>query len=144
MPVPESSWLTDAGWVVGGRLFARQEAAGASNSPDPCAADGRDFRSSLTVDREYEVLGLSQDYYRLLNDKGEPVLYDVACFVVSDSTEPPFWVSQFGDKGERDAGPAEWGRPGYFEDWHDGVPGVVDGFWRDLANLYPWTTRRRP
>lgn len=89
--------------------------------------------------REYEVLGLSQDHYQLLNDKDEPVLCDACCFDVKEATVPPFWVSQFGDEGERYAHPAEWSRPGYFENWHDGVPDVVAGFRQDLERLYPWT-----
>lgn len=110
---------------------------------NPHAADGRDFRYSLTVGREYEVLGQSQDSYQLLNDHDEPILYDACCFEVTDPTEPPFWVSEYGDKGERYAHPAEWSRPGYFEDWNDGVPEIVEGFWSDLARLYPWTATER-
>jgi len=105
---------------------------------NPIAADGRDFRHSLTVGREYEVLGLCIDSYRLLNDKDEPILYDACCFEVSDAEEPAFWVSHYGEEGERYAYPTEWSRPGYFEDWQDGVPAVVTGFWRDLERLYPW------
>jgi hypothetical protein len=110
---------------------------------NPHAADGRDFRYSLTVGREYEVLGLSQDSYQLLNDEDEPILYDNCCFEVSDTVEPGFWVSHYGEEGERYASPVEWIRPGYFEDWHDGVPAVVTGFWRDLERLYPWTAANR-
>lgn len=106
---------------------------------NPHAADGRDFRYSLTVGREYEVLGLGSDYYQLLNDRNEPIYYDACCFDVSDATEPTFWVSTYGEEGERYAYPAEWNRRGYFEDWHDGVPEVVEAFWRELLLLYPWT-----
>lgn len=109
----------------------------------PRAADGRDFGHSLTIGREYEVIGLCCDSYHLLNDLDEPILYDACCFDVSDATEPTFWITHFGEEGERYAYPSEWLRPGYFEDWHDGVPAVVESFWRDLARLYPWTANRR-
>ena len=56
------------------------------------AADGSEY-SSLTVGRVYEVLGIEGDWLRLLNDNGEPVLYDPQCFRVVDSTEPANWVS---------------------------------------------------
>lgn len=108
------------------------------------AADGRDFRHSLTVGREYEVLGLCSNSYQLLNDQDEPILYDACCFEVSDAAEPVFWVSCYGEEGERYTHPAEWGRPGYFEDWHNGVPAIVAAFWRDLERLYPWTAAKRP
>ncbi|VTR99412.1 Uncharacterized protein OS=Planctomyces limnophilus (strain ATCC 43296 / DSM 3776 / IFAM 1008 / 290) GN=Plim_0788 PE=4 SV=1 [Tuwongella immobilis] len=110
---------------------------------NPHADDGRDFQYSLTVGREYEVLGLCIDSFRLLNDKDEPILYDTCCFEVSDAAEPEFWVSHDSEEGERYAHPAEWSRPGYFEDWHDGVPAVVACFWRDLERLYPWTAAER-
>ena len=110
---------------------------------NPHAADGRDFRYSLTVGREYEVIGLYSDDYQLLNDKDEPIQYDTCCFEVTDPAEPPFWVSEIGEEGERYAHPAEWPLSGYFEDWHDGVPEVVAGFWSDLPRLYPWTAMTR-
>jgi hypothetical protein len=110
---------------------------------NPHAPDGRDFRYSLTVGREYEVLELCLGSYRLLNDADEPILYDACCFEVSDPVEPTFWVSTFGEQGERYASPIEWSRPGFFEDWHDGVPMVVAEFWRDLERLYPKTAAER-
>ena len=105
---------------------------------NPLADDGRDFRHSLTVGREYEVLGLCADSYRLLSDQDEPILYDSSFFEVTNPTEPPFWAA-FVDEEERYADPPDWSRPGYFEDWHDKVPEVVAGFWADLPRLYPWT-----
>src|SRR6266404_9284768 len=85
----------------------------------PVADDGACY-SSLSVGKEYEVLGIEADWLRLLNDRGEPVLYDPACFQVIDPAEPADWVSIVQD-GVRYAYPPGWGRPGFFEDWHDGV-----------------------
>ena len=39
------------------------------------APDGSHYWS-LTVGRAYVVLGIEADWYRLLNDRQEPVLYD--------------------------------------------------------------------
>jgi len=110
---------------------------------NPHAADGRDFRHSLTVGREYEVIGLCADDYQLLNDRDEPILYDACCFEVTDPAEPAFWVCEVGTDGERYAHPPEWPARGYFEDWHDGVAAVVSEFWADLPRLYPWTANAR-
>ncbi|MBA4032099.1 MAG: hypothetical protein C0478_14580 [Planctomyces sp.] len=110
---------------------------------NPIAEDGRDFRHSLTVGREYEVLGIEADDLRLLNDKNEPVLYDAVYFDTSAIGEPTFWVSTQGEEGERYAGPLEWTNPGYFEDWHDGITETIAGFWADLKRLYPWTAKIR-
>lgn len=50
------------------------------------------------------VLGIEGDDFRLLDDEGEPVLYDPECFEVVDPVEPAFWKSVLGDEGERYAG----------------------------------------
>ena len=100
----------------------------------PVAADGTHYRS-LTVGAEYDVLGIEADWLRVLNDQGAPVLYDPACFQVIDTAEPGDWVSVVED-GVRYAYPADWGRPGFFEDWHDGVPEVRRQFTEDVARRF--------
>jgi len=87
---------------------------------NPDASDGRHFWS-LTVGQEYEVLGIDCDWFRLLDDTGEPLLFDPECFEVIDPREPGFWVSEVGAEGERYAYPPGWGVPGFFEAWHDGI-----------------------
>jgi hypothetical protein len=110
---------------------------------NPHAADGRDFRHWLTVGGEYEVLGIECDTFRLLTDEGEPVLFDPECFAVTDTSEPPFWVSRFGDENERYAYPPGWGVPGFFEDWHDGITLVREVFAEQLAKWYPGVAQAR-
>jgi hypothetical protein len=51
---------------------------------------------------------------------------------VTDATEPADWVSVV-DDGVRYAYPPGWDRPGFFEDWHDGVPEVRRQFSEELA-----------
>jgi hypothetical protein len=108
---------------------------------NPLAADGRDFRHSLTVGGEYEVLGIECGSLRLLTDRGEPVLFDPECFEVTDPTEPAFWVSPFPGEAERYAYPPGWGVPGFFEAWHDGVAIVRELFAAQLAAWYPGQQR---
>lgn len=103
---------------------------------NPHAADGRDLRHSLTVGGEYEVLGIECNSFRLLTDHGEPVLFDPECFEVTDPSEPPFWVSELDDEGNRYAYPPGWGLPGFFEDWHDGVVIVQRQFAEQLTARY--------
>jgi len=105
------------------------------------APDGSDYWS-LTVGRIYEVLGIAGDWYRLLDDCNEPIVFDPTCFRVIESAEPPCWVSSIEDD-ERYAYPPEWGRTGFFEDWHDSVPEVRETFWRGLAKWYPETAAER-
>ena len=100
------------------------------NSPD-----GAEY-ASLTLGRVYEVLGIEGDWLRLINDRGDPVLYDPACFRVVDPSKPADWVWIVED-GARYAYPPEWGRPGFFEDWHDGVPAVKAAFAEQLREWHP-------
>ena len=109
---------------------------------NPHAAAGRDFRRSLAVGREYEVLGIECDSLRLLTDRGEPVLFDPECFEVTDPSEPPFWVERFREEAERYAYPPGWGVPGFFEAWHDGVEVVRQLFAEQLAAWYPQSARQ--
>lgn len=104
--------------------------------------DGRDFRYSLTVGSEYEVLGIEGDSLRLLDDHGEPLLFDPECFEVIDPAEPSVWVEGFPEESERYCYPPEWSRPGFFEDWHDNVPVVRKLFAEQLAMRYPGMQRR--
>ena len=91
---------------------------------------------SLSEGRVYEVLGIEGDWFRLLSDRGEPVLFDPSWFRVIDPAEPGNWVSLVED-GVRYAYPPDWGRPGFFEDWHDGVPEVRRQFQHQLAVWHP-------
>ncbi len=109
---------------------------------NPHAKDGRDFRYSLTVGGEYEVLGIECDMLRLLTDDGEPVLFDPECFEVTDSSEPSFWVERFPEEAERYSYPPEWGMQGFFEKWHDNVSGVRQLFAEQLARWYPGVQKR--
>ena len=97
----------------------------------PEAAGGTRY-SSLTLGAEYEVVGIEGDWLRLVNDRGEPVVYDPACFEVTDAAEPADWVSRVED-GVRYAYPPGWGRPGFFEDWHDGASEIRRQFSEGFA-----------
>jgi hypothetical protein len=103
------------------------------------APDGTEC-ASLTLGRVYEVLGIEGDWLRLINDRSEPVLYDPVCFRVVDPAEPAHWVCVVED-GTRYAYPPEWGRPGFFEDWHDCAPSVRAAFAEQLRVLHPDVVR---
>lgn len=104
---------------------------------------------SLTIGREYEVLGIEADWFRLLDDPNtkpygnDPVLFNPDCFEVTDPTEPLFWTRSVGDDGERYCYPPGWNSPGFFEDYHDGVEDVRKQFWEDLRRYYPLTWQER-
>jgi hypothetical protein len=89
----------------------------------------------VTAGKDYLVLGIEADDYRLLNDELEPVIYSSSLFEVVDSQEPSSWIHQVGSDGEHYAYPPELGEPGFFEDYHDGLPGAVMAFRRYLESL---------
>lgn len=102
----------------------------------PLRPDGRDERTSLRQDRSYVVLAIECDMLRLVNQFGEPTLHDTEAFDIVDSTEPEFWIHKTVD-GCRYSGPAGWNRPGFFEEWHDGVRDARDTFREDIMRYYP-------
>jgi hypothetical protein len=73
----------------------------------------------LTVGKEYEVIGLDDQYYRVLDDSGEPVLFPHTAFVVLDEQVPPDWVWQRYAEGDFYANPPELQGPGFYEDYFD-------------------------
>ena len=92
--------------------------------------------AGLTLGREYEVIGIEADWYRIINDDCDPCLYEPECFSVTDPTEPEFWECNVGEEGERYCYPASWMRTGFFEDYHDRVDAVVSQFWHECEALY--------
>jgi hypothetical protein len=104
---------------------------------------------SLTIGKEYEVLGIEADDFRILDDPdsepygNDPVLFSPDCFEVTDDTKPSFWICSVGDDGERYCYPPEWDGIGFFEDYHDGVEEVRKQFWEGLRRYYPTTWQER-
>jgi hypothetical protein len=99
-------------------------------------SEGQHIRA-LSLNCIYEVLGIEADSYRILDDNGDPILFDPLCFEVSDPQEPEFWQSTFGDEGEWYSYPPGWGVRGFFEDWHDGVKVIRELFSIQLSFWYP-------
>jgi hypothetical protein len=100
-------------------------------------------RLSITPGREYVVAGYDWKYYRIVDDRGEPLLYRKRFFDVVDPYEDPRWVKD---------GPFEDGvyyvdapgcaEPGFYEDWHDRVPEARSTFARVFAELVADDERR--
>ena len=90
---------------------------------------------TLTLGETYEVIGIAADDYRIVDNKGEPILFDATCFDVVDCSEPEFWVSTI-DDGVRYAYPPEWDRPGFFEDYSDYKEDVRCKFWNQHQRYF--------
>ncbi len=87
----------------------------------------------LTAGKQYAVIGIEADDFRLLNDQGEPYLYPAQLFEVTDPREPEDWITEFGEDGERYAYPPTLNTCGFFEDFFDGKKNAVAAFW-DMIN----------
>lgn len=78
-------------------------------------------RHRLSLRAPYEVIGIEAGWFRIIDDDGMPVLFDPALFKVVDQTRPIHWVSRVRDGAEYAYAP-QIGKPGFFEDIHEGDP----------------------
>lgn len=90
----------------------------------------------LSPGAEYLVVGLDDTYFRVLDDAGEPILYPKYLFDVTKHEIPKDWVRRDEDDGRYYTDPPECARPGFYEDYFDGVPDAVATFQSVLARLW--------
>lgn len=96
--------------------------------------DEADHRS-LTASKEYAVVGFDDAYYRVVDDRGEPILFPEALFEVTDPSVPDDWVRRECDDGSYYVDPPECARAGFYEDWFDGDPTTIGVFEAVLKRL---------
>lgn len=86
----------------------------------------------LTPSRTYAVIGIEANDLRLLNDQGQPYLYQRDLFEIIDAHAPTDWLTEVGDEGEPYAYPCALNAPGFFEDFFDGNATAVATFWQEV------------
>lgn len=96
----------------------------------------------LMVGQPYVVIGIEADDLRILNDTGRPFLYPPDLFSLIDPKEPPDWITEFGDDGERYSYPAPLNKSGFFEDFFDEKAKAVRTFWRVVNQRLAASQRR--
>jgi hypothetical protein len=77
---------------------------------------------NLEPNKIYDVIGVSADDYRVINERGEPILYPHYLFEVIDSSIPESWAKKYFDPDEFYIDPVELSKPGFYEDYFDGKP----------------------
>lgn len=82
----------------------------------------------LTPGREYDVIGLDHESYRVIDDKGEPILFSKTLFSVTDDRVPDDWIWDRYADDEYYANPPELHEPGFYEDLFDHKPDAVSRF----------------
>lgn len=73
----------------------------------------------LTPGRSYYVVGISDDYYRVISDFNEPILCERAMFDVVNGTIPDDWIWERYSNDEYYADPPGLNAPGFYEDFFD-------------------------
>ena len=92
--------------------------------------------NKLIQGKSYLVIGIEADSFRIIDETGEPYLYEPDDFEIIDPKEPEFWQSEIGEDGERYSYPKEWAQPGFFEDYFDNVSLAKQAFIEVLNSKY--------
>lgn len=82
----------------------------------------------LSPGKTYAVFGIDDEYYRVLNDRDEPILYPKALFDVVTADIPPDWVTRTFEDGEYFIGPPELSHAGFYEAYFDRKPDALARF----------------
>lgn len=75
--------------------------------------------NSLTLGKEYVVVGIECDFYRIVSDNNEPVLFDPKLFEIVDADFDKSWILTYDEEGCLYANPPELDQPGFYEDYHN-------------------------
>jgi hypothetical protein len=82
----------------------------------------------LTPRKSYAVIEISFDCFRVVNDRGEPILYPKALFEVVNPSIPSHWIKQTFDDDEYFIGPVELSEIGFYNAYFDKEPSAVAKF----------------
>jgi hypothetical protein len=72
---------------------------------------------NLTEGLEYFVLGVDDEFIRVVNDFGEPILYPKRLFDICDNLIPPSWSFKQGEGDDYYLDPCRTSEPGFYEDY---------------------------
>lgn len=93
---------------------------------------------SLTLGKEYVVVGIEGNDYRVLNDHNEPTLFSPENFEVIDSQIPKDWVVlRYIEDGQEDlyANPPGLGECGFYEDYFDEKEYAIKRFQKYIDSI---------
>lgn len=76
--------------------------------------------SSLVQGHEYEVIGIDDTCFRIVDESNEPALHPKSFFLDTEISPPNNWVNRHFEDGEYEVLPLEFAALGFFEDYADG------------------------
>lgn len=85
-------------------------------------------RLSLVQGHDYEVIGIDQDCFRVVDESGEPAIYPQEYFLDQTITPPEHWVLRKYSDDEYTYDPPELSEPGFYEDYADGLEPALRKF----------------
>ena len=88
---------------------------------------------NLMVNKVYEVIGVSDEHYRVINELNEPILYPKGLFNIIDSYIPNDWVENRYSDDEYYIDPPGLDKPGFYEDYFDGKIEAIEAFKKFLT-----------
>ena len=100
---------------------------------------------TLTIEKHYLVIGIEGDYYRIVDDVGDPVLFNKNLFEIVDPEIPDNWVVEYDEGGDVFMCPPELSEEYIYEDYFDGVAHAVEKFenYRIRHGLPPKLVQRK-
>lgn len=97
--------------------------------------------SWLSVGKEYHVLSVNIDdglpiKFQLIGDDGQtPAYHDANQFEIVTNNIPEGWVIDFVSKSHLRLSPKGWSKPGFWEDYFDGIPEAIELFNAEKAAI---------
>ncbi len=82
-------------------------------------------RQSLIQGHDYEVIGIDQDSFMIIDLSGEPVSYPRVFFLVCEVELPSDWVLTDYGEGEFTCDPPEFAERGFYEDYGNGLESAL-------------------
>jgi hypothetical protein len=76
----------------------------------------------------YVVIEINEGDFRVINDRGEPILYPKGLFEIIDCSIPSGWVFLDEGDGAYSIGPPDCSYPGFYERYFDKEPNAVAKF----------------
>ena len=89
----------------------------------------------LTPDKDYYVIGISNKYFRLLDDKGEPILFPRPLFNVVEDSISEDWIWERHSAEDYYADPPGLNVPGFYERYFDNKQEAIEEFQAYLRSV---------